>query len=214
MRDFPMFPTDFGLSSLILREIPYRKEAYIHILDLQEGMLEPHLAECAGFCRMAGAEKIYATGMGLDGFPDYMDVLEMRVVAWSDPEMAASLFPVTEATVSQWRELYNRSMAQVDTAQTLEKRDEKNLLESCGVYFVHEDRQLLGIGWVEDGKLLAVSALQKGAGERVMHSLMGLCQGQSLSLEVASTNRRAIALYERLGFIPVGVAKRWYRISG
>ena len=31
MRDFPVFPTDCGVSSLILREIPYRAEAYIHI---------------------------------------------------------------------------------------------------------------------------------------------------------------------------------------
>ena len=37
MRDFPIFTSEFGVSSLILKEIPYRGEAYIRIRDVQDG---------------------------------------------------------------------------------------------------------------------------------------------------------------------------------
>ena len=36
MKDFPMFTTEFGIASLILREIPYRGEAFILIQDTQQ----------------------------------------------------------------------------------------------------------------------------------------------------------------------------------
>ena len=37
MKDFPVFSTSYGVASLILKEIPYRQEAYIHI----QSTLEP-----------------------------------------------------------------------------------------------------------------------------------------------------------------------------
>ena len=58
VKDFPMFTTEFGVASLILKEIPYRSEAYIIIQDTQQP--EQLLQECISFCRMCGAEKIYA----------------------------------------------------------------------------------------------------------------------------------------------------------
>ena len=62
MKDFPCFATDDGVASLILKEIPYRQEAYIRFQDVQPGRFAPFLQECVSFCRMAGAEKIYAQG--------------------------------------------------------------------------------------------------------------------------------------------------------
>ncbi len=213
MRDFPMFPTDFGVSSLILKEIPYKKEAYIHIRDYQPGCFREHLQECVSFCRMAGAERVFAAGAGeWEGYPVYTSVYEMRITAWVDPAKLQNLFPVTEATVARWREIYNRAMSQVDNSGTLEGRDEKRILESGGAYFVHREGELLGIGWVEDCKLLAVAAVRKGAGEAVMHTLMSLAEGARMTLEVASTNHRAISLYERLGFWKTAEISRWYPV--
>ena len=60
MRDFPIFTTEFGVSSLILKEIPYRGEAYIRIRVGSEGFFNVHLAECVSFCRMCGAQRIFA----------------------------------------------------------------------------------------------------------------------------------------------------------
>ena len=86
------------------------------------------------------------------------------------------------------------------------------ILESGGAYFVHQDGQLLGIGWMEDTKLLTVAA-EPGQGERVMHSLMSLVEGAQMTLEVASTNKRALALYQRLGFVATRPLDSWYRLD-
>lgn len=210
MRDFPFFPTDYGVSSLILQEIPYRQEAYIHILDVQEGMLQEHLNECVAFCRMAGAEKIYGTGDGLEDYPEFTSVLEMRGDSQSDPEMRACLFPVTAELAGKWREIYNRAMRDVDNAHTLQSREEPGLSQKSGAYFIHDNGELLGIGWMEGNKLLAVAGVRKGEGKRLMHTLMSLTEGEQMVLEVASTNTPAIRLYEKMGFIPTRVVKKWH----
>ena len=214
MRDIPMFTTDYGVAHLIFKEIPYRETAYIRILDVQPGGLEDHLRECRSFCRMAGAEKIYAAGHEeLERWPLHTKVLELRGESWVDPGLLRSLFPVTENTISQWRGIYNERMRHVDNASTLESRDEPGILSSGGTYFVHENGELLGIGWLDDTKLLAVAAVKSGAGEQVMHSLMSLVEGCTMTLEVASTNKRALRLYEKLGFFAIGERSRWYDVS-
>lgn len=211
MRDFPLFTTDFGIASLVLKEIPYREEAYITLQDVQPDGFAEHLKECVSFCRMAGAEKIYAKGHEqLERYPIHTAVYEMRGTAWVDKEQLECLFPVTEETVSRWRQIYNDRMRSVDNAGTLESRDEKRIVDSGGAYFVHDNGTLLGIGWLENTKLLAVASVIPGAGERVMHTLMSLIEGADMTFEVASTNERAIRLYERLGFLKTAEISRWY----
>lgn len=213
MKDFPVFTTDWGVSSLILREIPYRAEAYIHIQDVQPEGFEEHLKECAAFCRMAGADRVYATGTQLlEIYPEYMSVYEMRGMAWVDPEKMVNLFPVTEQTVGRWRSLMNERLRGVDNAATLTAFDEKKIVQSGGAYYIHENGELLGLGWMEDTKLLLVAAVKPGAGERVMHSLMSLVEGADMTIEVASTNDRAIRLYEKLGFMRTREVVKWYKI--
>lgn len=212
MRDFPVFTTDFGVASLVLKEVPYRQEAYITMQSTQQP--EELLQECISFCRMVGAERIYAKGHDiLCRYPLHTAVYEMRGTAWVDEEKLESLFPVTDATVSRWRSLYNEKMRGVDNAGTLEAKDERGIVESSGAYFVHHDGNLLGIGWLEDTKLLAVAAAVPGAGERVMHTLMSMIEGSDMTLEVASTNGRAIRLYEKLGFLKTREVSRWHAVT-
>ena len=211
MRDFPVFTTDYGISSLILREIPYRAEAYIHIQDVQPDGFEEHLKECVAFCRMAGADRVFVCGHELaKKYPLHISVLEMRGTAWVDPEKLENLFPVTEQTVGRWRSLMNERLRGVDNAATLTTADEKKILQSGGAYFVHHEGELLGLGLMEDTKLLLVAAVKSGAGERVMHTLMSLVEGADMTIEVASTNDRAIRLYEKLGFLRTRECIRWY----
>lgn len=213
MKDFPVFTTETGVSSLILKEVPYRRTAYIHIQDVQPDGLDAHLAECVSFCRMVGAEYIYATGSPLlETFPVYTQVLEMRGTAWVDRQQLCNLFPVTEQTVSRWRQLYNEAMRSVDNAETLESREEERILSSGGAYFIHDNGELLGIGWLEDTKLLAVASFVRGAGERVMHTLMSLVEGADMTIEVASTNAKAIRLYEKLLFFRCREIACWYDV--
>lgn len=215
MKDFPVFTTDFGVSSLILREVPYRQEAYIHIQDVQPGGFREHLQECVSFCRMVGAERVFAVGHeALETLPLHTAVYEMRGTAWVDREKLENLFPVTESTVSRFRSICNERLRGVDNASTLTAADEKKVLEKAGAYFVHHQGELLGVGWLEDTKLLLVAAVKPGAGERVMHTLMSLVEGADMVLEVASTNERAIRLYEKLGFLKTGELFKWYDASG
>lgn len=211
MKDIPMFTTEHGVASLVLREIPARRDAYITLLASREPELL--LEECVGFCAACGGEHIYCKGEGVEArYPLHSIVYEMRGDAVVDPGMLDSLFPVTEQTVARWREIYNTAMGPVDNAGTLTYLDERKILDSSGAYFVHSGGTLLGIGWMEDEKLLAIASCRRGMGQRVMNTLLSTVEGASVTLEVVSTNHPAIRLYEKMGFIRTRELGRWYRI--
>ncbi len=214
MKDFPVFTTETGVSSLVLKEVPYRREAYIHVQDVSRDGQSEHLQECVAFCRMVGAERVFATGHAdLTQYPVHMRLLEMRITAWVDTMFLCNLFPVTEQTVSRWRQIYNEAMRSVDNAGTLEAREEEKILSSGGAYFIHDNGNLLGIGWMEDTRLLAVASVVRGSGEYLMHTLMSLVEGADMTVEVASTNERAIHLYEKLGFLRTRELACWYDVT-
>lgn len=212
MRDFPVFPTGHGAASLTLKEISYRKEAFIHIQSSQEPDLL--LQECTDFCIACGAEAIYATGHDrLACFPLYAVLLEMRGQISLREEQILAMFPVTEPTVGKWRDIYNNKMKQVPLAATLEGRDEKRILDSAGAYFVHREGKLLGIGWIVETQIKAIASVQPGAGEHILRAMQSILPQQQLTMEVASTNQKAIALYERMGFLKTRELARWYKIK-
>ena len=149
MKDFPVFTTEYGVSSLILREVPYRQEAYIHIQDVQPDSLSEHLKECVSFCRMVGAEKIYARGHEfVESYPVHCDILQMRGSVDVNEDNVENLWPVTEETIGSWRQYLNARLRSIDNAGTLEKNGENEILELGGAYFVHRDGKLLGAGWL------------------------------------------------------------------
>lgn len=208
-----MFTTDTGVSTLVLKEVPYKDLAYVLIRDVQPGGLGAHLEACEGFCRMCGARRVYAAGHPqLEKYPLHCAIRTMRLPLTALPAPEASLFPVTQATVKRWREIYNDKMGPVDNAATMTAHDEQEIVSSGGAYFVHEDGKLLGIGWMRGSEILAVASAERGAGERVLRTLLTVADSDMVTLEVASTNERAIRLYERMGFVTVGERTRWYRI--
>ena len=210
MRDFPMFTTEYGVASLILKEVPYRQEAYIIILSTESP--EELLRECISFCRVVGAEKIYARGHEfVERYPVHCDILEMRGSIDVDEERIVNLWPVTEETIGSWRQFLNERLRSVDNAGTLEKAGEKEILELGGAYFVHKDRKLLGAGWLV-GEELKVIAAEPGFGDKVFHTLLSVSQPEQLELQVASTNTRAIQFYEKMGMITTAQLRRWYRV--
>ena len=206
-----MFTTEYGVASLVLREIPYRQEAYILIQSTQDP--EELLAECVSFCRIVGAERIYARGHEyLEKHPLHSIVYEMRGAARPDSEKIAHLWPVNEENIGKWRELMNERMRNVDNAGTLEKRDEKEILDEGGAYFVHRSGELLGGGWIVEDELKLVASFQRGAGETVLHTLLSLVPDAEIKLQVVSTNHRAIKLYEKNGFLTTREDRRWHRV--
>ena len=212
MKDIPIFTTDFGVATLILKEIPYKKVAFVRIQDVQPGGLEAHLAECVSFCRAAGAERVLASGHPeLERYPTDSVIWEMSLVC-EPQDPPAMLWPVTEKTVSRWRELYNKAMAEQDHHATLTSFDEKKIISSGGAYFVHQAGDLLGLGWVEEDKLLALVSVKPGMGETVARTLFTVMGTDRITLEVVAENKRAVALYRRMGFVTTREVRRWYKI--
>lgn len=211
MQDIPVFTSANGVASLILREIPYKGIAYIRIQD----SLNPEklLEECVSFCRMCGAEQIFATGHDyLCTYPIQCSILQMQGIAKPEEGYVRELFPVTERTAARFREQYNLRMREIDHAATLTWADEKRLARRQA-YFVHRGREAIGLGILENGVLRALASLTPGGGLATLNTLFTLCPGENLRLEVASTNTKAIALYERAGFLVTRELSQWYAIK-
>ena len=92
----------------------------------------------------------------------------------------------------------------------LDEAQAKTLPESG--YFIYKGDTLIGIGKIGDNIIEAVASLQRGAGGEAVSALAKCLFGQSVSLEVATQNTPAIALYERLGFAVTGEISSWYKI--
>lgn len=213
MKDFPVFTTQYGAASLILKEIPYQQTAYIIIRD----SLEPEklIAECADFCRVCGAETLYATGhAALESRPFHTAMWQMCCQADALPDTDAALWPVQAETLEFWQEIYNQKVKQVPNGAWMTQADGKEMLQKGDGYFIHRGQTLLGIGRVSADCIDWVAAVQPGAGADVVLALAHGATEETLKLTVASANEKAVRLYERLGFTRTKELSRWYRISG
>lgn len=211
MRDFPVFTTENGVGSITLKEVPYKGIAYVKIQSTQQPKV--FLQECIEFCKMTGAENIYASGHEmLEKYPVHTAVLQMSVLRENLPDTDAALFPVTEKTSDEWQRIYNEKMFSVHNSSTMTKADMKTLIQQGGGYFVHRGEELLGIGIARGDLVESVIATKPGAGREVMLALCGCLHSERVVLEVASTNIRALRLYENLGFIRVAELSSWYDV--
>lgn len=211
MKDIPVFTSEYGAASLVLREIPCRQEAYIRL----QATLQPEqlLEECVSFCRACGAQKIYATGHTcLQSRPLHTAIVRMRCDKAVLPETDAALFPVLPETAQRWRTLYNEKMAMVPNASYMTQRDTEEMLQKGDGYFVHRAGELQGIGRAAGERIHVVISAKPGAGRDVVCALAGLLTEDTVSVEVASANERAVRLYGRLGFAAVKELGRWYRV--
>lgn len=211
MRNIPVFSTDFGVASLVLDQIPYRQTAYVHIRAASQP--EEFVRECAQFCRAAGADLVLATGHRvLESYPLQYELVSMCRPLEGLADTDAALMPVTEETLSRWMQLYNDKMSAVDGAAYMSSREGRQLLQEGHGYFIHREGQLLGIGKAYDETISALAACRAGFGETVLLALCHALTGPMIRLEVASTNSRALRLYERLGFIRSAIRSAWYRV--
>lgn len=211
MRDFPAFSTENGVGSLVLKEIPYNGAAYVTIHS--SSFPTEFLKECVEFCRAVGARNIYATGDdSLRQYPFYTTVLQMSAAMSAFQETDACLFPVTDKTIRPWREIYNEKMRCVHNAAYMSERRMQDLLKRGGAYFVHKDDKLLGIGSAFDDRIECVASVIPGSGKEIVTALTHALVCDHVVLEVASTNHRAIRLYEAMGFIKTAERSNWYKM--
>jgi len=211
MDNIPVFSTENGVGSLVLREIPYQEIAYIIIRSTQEPEL--FLKECVDFCVQVGAKKIFASGSSfLEKYPFHTAIWSMKRPLDGIGDTDAYLFPVTEATVEKWRTIYNDRMANVANAAWYAWTDGKRLVKEGNGYFVHKDGQLLGIGIASQETIDAIISVVPGAGRDVLCALCHALSGDAVCLQVASANLRAVRLYEKMGFIKTEEVSSWYQI--
>lgn len=211
MKDFPVFTTENGVASLILREIPYSQSAYIKLLD----SLDPAalLEECRQFCAMVGAEHIYAAGDPvLKEYPVHTRINEM-VCHWTEvPQTKATTIPVTEQNLSQWKEIYNQKMRSVPNSAYMDNNTANEMLTDGSGCFVELDGQIIGIGKGVGNQVEAIASTAPGKGKDVLLALCKQLGGSCFRLQVADTNTRAVSLYERLGFVKTKEISCWYKI--
>lgn len=211
MRDFPVFTTENGVGSLVLKEIPYNATAYVTIQD--SSFPTEFLQECLAFCKVAGAEKVYATGNQiLEDCPLYTAVYRMTIPYEMIPDTEACIFPVTEKTLPEWREIYNRKMKHVDNAAYMSEKAGREMLVRGNGYFVHCNGNILGIGMASEDRIDCIASVVPGMGREIVSALAHALFCDHVFLEVASTNGKAIRLYESMGFIKTKEVSRWYKI--
>lgn len=212
MRDIPMFTTENGVASIILKNVPYNSCAYIRIQDACEEVI--FLRECYDFCKAAGAEQVFATGMKAPvQFPLHTEVWEMTGFRSDIPASDAVLASVTSETLELWRQYYNQRMKGIPMATFLSIADANELLTMKKAYMVYRGETCIGLGIACVNRIDAVISLVSGEGRHVFLALCNVLTEDRLCLEVASENLRAISLYKQFGFKRTDVLSRWYQIS-
>lgn len=211
MKDMPVFTTENGAASLVLREIPYTGRAYVHIRSSQTPAIL--LKECMEFCSAVGAEEIFASGdPAVEEYPFHTAILRMTCPKDTLEDTDAALWPVQESTLSQWKEIYNRKASKLPNAAWMTDADCAQMLRDGDGYFIHRGDTLLGIGRASGGEIRWVAACERGGGAEVVKALAHAVADDTVMLEVASTNEKAVNLYRGLGFVTMAEVSRWHRL--
>ena len=172
------------------------------------------LEECIDFCRVIGAERVFATGDDiLLKYPLWTAVWQMRISRESLDDTDAALFPVQTHTADEFQRIYNDKVSHIPNAAWMDNTDKKEMLKKGEGYYVHRDGKLLGIGRVQTGEIRFLAALEPGAGVVVVKALAHAVTEDEITVEVASANQKAVEFYERLGFLKVKELSRWYAVK-
>lgn len=209
MKDFPLFPCEAGMASLILREIPYKREAYVLVRSVFTS-LDALLRQCAAFCREAGAEAVYASGVGdFSEYPLYTRLLTRSVDRAVLPACTLSVQPAEDLHL--WAREYNRTFAAVPLAKTCDEAEIRALRENHQAMWVCDGGRPVGLGRAAGDEILCLAALQKGRGSQVLCALAAKLPGARVCVTVAETNAAAMRLYDRAGF-DTGIEKSCFYV--
>ena len=124
MKNIPVFTSSYGIATLILREIPWNRTAYVLIQSVWNDQKAELLEECRGFCRAVGAEQIYAT-WGLEELPAE-PVWEMQIMSRPKaglpvPERPLALEPLTRENSGEYLRIYNACFREVPCAASYDQ---------------------------------------------------------------------------------------------
>ena len=219
MNNIPVFTAHGGTATLILREIPISGKAYVLLRTVLPGMEENLAAECASFCRMCGAEEIFASWADgdLPFLPPAYDIYLLHVSKSALPEgKPVQLVPMTPENDAIYQRIYNRCFSHVSHAASYDRGQIARIYREHQRAFLALDAENrpYGIGELHGNELAAVAVLPKcrGTGTDLTLALLRLCPGEDLKVTVASDNEAAMHLYEKLGFHMSGVESKWFQV--
>ena len=163
MRNIPVFTGEFGAATL--QEKPGRGRPTV-VQWVQPGKTWEFLAECARFCRMAGARRVLASHLpeprrlllksGCSVWPACGPACRRRTQRCG---------PSARKTEKNFCGFTTRGMSGVPAAMSLHQGDLPRLWTRGG-YFVHRDGALLGIGQVNGDTLLSLVSCRRGGRAR------------------------------------------------
>lgn len=217
MNNIPVYLSQWGTATLILREIPYKKVAYILLRTVTE--LEPLVQDCAAFCRECGAADCFVAATDsappLPGTPDYTLLCMTAEKAALPPlEQPFHLEPLRPDNEDLYISLYNRCFQAVSNAATYDRKEVQRVYrERQQGFLAYLEGTPCGMGELHGNELAAVGLLPeyRGMGKALTRALLDRCPGPELRLTVVSNNARALALYKKLGFQVDSVVSQWYR---
>ena len=218
MRNIPIFTAENGITSLILREIPYSRRAYVLVRSVWNGQAEALLRECALFCRAAGAEEVYAS-YELEPLPAAPAYSMLQMVCPAGmlplPEQFVELQPVTADTLQDYRAIYNRCFRQLPGAAAYGQEDVQRLIDSGTGWLVRQDGLWAGV--VETGAqtLEGIGILPefRGLGYRTAVTALQPMRNGEIRLKVSDHNSSALRLYARMGFQRETILSRWWLVE-
>ena len=219
MKDLPIFTGQFGMGSLVLREIPYKRCAYVLVRSAREGHMRDFLEECSGFCRAAGAEWVLASAPEpLTFLPHVHDMLEYacRRDQLPPPLEPVELEAVDDGNAEQFREIYNDLFRAIPNAATCTPEALRRVREKSRAFLAKVGGETAGICQWSGSELEAIGVLPafQGLGHQLALTAFAQMEGETLTLRVSSSNSRALRLYQKLGFDRTRVLSSWYALAG
>ena len=217
MQNIPIFTGVHGMATLILKEIPTSGLAYVLVRSVWKDDLAGLLAEGRDFCRAAGAETVYGSwdARTLPAEHAY-DVWELTMDrdALPQPPEALPLTPLTAENGRDYLAVYNRCFAGMPGHASYDHRDLQRLAGKHLAFLVYRDGVPAAVAELGENKLEGLGVLPeyRGLGYPLALTALARLPGPTLSLRVASTNTRALALYHRIGFGGEKIVSRMYRL--
>lgn len=216
MKNIPLFTSSYGLATLILREIPWSGNAYVLVRSVWNDQAAELLEECRGFCRAVGARSVFAVweGQTLPGKPAY-EMLRMVRPKSGLPETALEVEPLNRENAGAYLEIYNSCFLSVPGAASYDEASLEPLYGEDLAWLAKKDGQYAGVAEISRKGLEGIAVLPRfrGLGYELALAVLPMVPSAQLRLKVASTNTRAIELYQRLGFQVEEVLNRWYEIN-
>lgn len=220
MNNIPVYISQGGTATLILREIPHKKTAYILLRTVLPKKLPQLLTDCISTCREFGAEHCFVSAEDPSieiPLPHAYDILFLRVQKADllPLETPMELVPISPENDSIYQRIYNRCFQDVSHALTYEKDQLTRIYREEHQAFLAKapDGTPCGMGELHGNELAAVGLLPeyRGRGKALTLSLLARVPGPEITLTVVSDNERALGLYAALGFTVTGKESTWYK---